>query len=189
MSKAIKAWHALAATALCAALSVSAAQADNKVTFRDALKPDGKERSKAEKIADGDACGASGAAHTINVTMPVFEKCMNAKGWVLDHYSGDPAVKVEGTLTSYTDTRGDADGHPRENAAFKADERACKAHHSGNIDKCLADSGWERILTQHGPVRRRPANNVPPPVPTWIDPETGLTCHNEGTIATICSNY
>ena len=52
-----------------------------RVTFRDVLKPNGHERSKAEKLADGDACGTSGPTHTVNVTMPVFEKCMQAKGW------------------------------------------------------------------------------------------------------------
>jgi hypothetical protein len=185
MPNAIKA--RAAAAFVCAALSISAAHANDRVTFRDVLKPNGHERSKAEKIADGDACGTSGPEHTVNVIMPVFEKCMQAKGWALDHYTADPAVHVHGTLTGYTDTKGDAEGHPRYDDEFHADERACKKHKSPDVEQCLKDSGWERIYTKHGPVAHR-APSQPQPEPTWIDPDTGLTCHNTG-IATVCSNY
>ena len=121
--------------------------------------------------------------------MPVFEKCMRVKGWVLDHYTPDPTVPVHGTVETYTDTRGDANGHPRDTPALHVDTRACKARGSGSIKHCLAGLGWQLIYTQHGPAPRQARHYAePPPEPTWIDPEPGLPCHNEG-IATICSNY
>ena len=188
MPNAITFSRAVAAAALCAAFSISAAQANPTVTFKD-LKPNGHARSKSEKLADGDACGASGPRHTINVTMPVFEKCMRAKGWVLDHYGPDRSKAVHGTLESYTNTKGDAQGHPRGTAALHAAERACKAHRSGSIKQCLAARGWQLIYTQHGPAPHRPVRYAHTQRPTtWIDPDTGLTCHSEG-IAQVCSNY
>jgi len=189
MSNAITIRRAVVAAALCGALSVVAAQANVKATFRDVLKPNGHERTKSEQLADGAACGTSGPAHTIETTMPAFEKCMRAKGWVLDHYGPDPSVPVQGTVHNYTDTRGDAEGHPRGDAALHADERACKARGAANLNRCLAESGWKLIYTQHGPAPRRPAPRVDTrPDPTWIDPDTGLRCHNTG-FATVCSNY
>jgi hypothetical protein len=168
--------------------SISAAQANAKVNFKD-LKPNGHARSKSEKLADGAACGASGPAHTLRVTLPVFEKCMRSKGWVLDRYTPDPAVPVHGKVEDYADTKGDARGHPRGNAALHADERACKTRRSGSVNECLAARGWKLMLTRHGPVAHRPVRHAHTARPsTWIDPDTGLTCHSEG-IAQVCSNY
>ena len=73
--------YTLAATLACAMLTLNAAEANDKVTFRDVLKPDGKARSAAQQIADGVACGTTGPTHTVPF-MPTFEKCMNGKGWV-----------------------------------------------------------------------------------------------------------
>jgi len=188
MSNGILIGRAVAAAAILMALSLGAARANDTVTFRD-LKPNGHARSKSEKLADGDVCGAKGPHHTIEVTMPVFEKCMRAKGWVLDHYSPDPSVRVYGTNEHYTDTKGDAEGHPRGTPALHADTRACKASGARNINKCLAERGWKLILTQHGPAPHRPTRYAHTQRErTWIDPETGLTCHSEG-IAQVCSNY
>ena len=188
MSNAMIIRRPLAAAAVLTALSVGAALANDTVTFRD-LKPNGHARSKSEKLADGDACGAKGPHHLIDVTMPVFEKCMRAKGWVLDHYSPDPSVPVHGTNEHYTDTKGDAEGHPRGTAALHADTRACKASGAASTKRCLAGRGWKLILTQHGPAPRRPTHYAHTErARTWIDPETGLTCHSEG-IAQVCSNY
>ena len=187
MSNAITIWSTIAAAAVGMTLSVGAAQANAKVTFRDVLKPNGHERSKAEKLADGDACGTVGPGHTLTTTLPVFEKCMRAKGWVFRHYTPDASVPVEGTVESYADTRGDAAGHPRGTHELHADERACRARGAANINKCLANRGWEIMARQHGPAPRHPVYEVPDPDPTWIDPETGLRCQNTG-IATVCSN-
>ena len=186
MSNAITIWRAIAAAAVGTALSIGAAQANAKVTFRDVLKPNGHERSKVEQRADGVACGTAGPTHELTTTLPVFEKCMRAKGWVLSHYTPDGSAPVGGTLTSYADTRGDAAGHPRGTHELHADTRGCKASGVVNINRCLADNGWRRMATQHGPAARRRVYQKPDP--TWIDPETGLTCHNTG-IATVCSNY
>src|SRR5262249_29634737 len=92
--------------------------------------------------------------HTLRVTLPVFEKCMRAKGWVLDHYAPDSSVPVHGTVESYTDTRGDARGHPRGTAALHADEQACKARGHGSLKHCLAGRGWQLMYAQHGPAQR-----------------------------------
>jgi hypothetical protein len=189
MAKAMTIGRAVAAAAVLTALSLSAAQANASVTFRDVLKPNGHARSKSEKLADGRACGTSGPTHTLRVTLPVFEKCMRAKGWVLDRYAPDPSVPVHGTVKSYTDTRGDAQGHPRGTGALHADERACKARGHGSVKQCLAGRGWQLMYVQHGPAAQRPTRYAHTPrVHTWIDPDTGLTCHNEG-IAEICSNF
>ena len=189
MRKSIAIRRAVAAAALCAAFSVTSAHANATVTFKD-LKPNGHARSKSEKLADGRACGTtSGPSHTLRVTLPVFEKCMRAKGWVLDHYAPDPAVPVHGKLEDYTDTKGDARGHPRGNAALHADDRACKARASGSMKQCLAARGWQLMATRHGPAPHRSVRHAHPPRErTWIDPDTGLTCHSEG-IAQVCSNY
>jgi hypothetical protein len=171
MSNAITIWRAIAVAAVG-----TAAQANAKVTFRDVLKPNGHERSKAEKLADGDACGTAGPAHELTTTLPVFEKCMRAKGWVLRHYTLDASVPVEGTVESCADTRGDAAGHPRGTHELHADTRACRASGAASINRCLADSGWRLMAKQRGPAARRPVYQEIDP--TWIDPETGLRCHN-----------
>lgn len=72
----------MAATVIFAALSLSAADANDIAYFRDVLKPGGHARSAAAKFADGRACGAT-ADHTIHTIMSVFQKCMSSRGWVL----------------------------------------------------------------------------------------------------------
>jgi len=188
MANATRIWRTIAAAAVGTALSIGAAQANAKVTFRDVLKPNGHARSKAEQRADGRACGTSGSHQELTTTLPVFEKCMKARGWALVRYTPDGTPPVGGTLTSYADTRGDAAGHPRGTRALHADTRACRARGVANINKCLANSGWRLMARQHGPAPRHPVYAVPDPDPTWIDPDTGDRCENTG-IATVCSNY
>src|SRR5262249_6850555 len=106
--------------------------------------------------------------------MPVFEKCMRAKGWVLDHYTADPSVPVHGTSEHYTDTRGDARGHPRGTAALHADERACERHGRGSAsNQCLAAHGWQLILTQHEPAPHRSAQRQWGWSPGWGTSSSG----------------
>jgi len=175
-----------AAAAICTALCVSAAHAD-KIIFKDVLRPNGQTRSEAAKTTDLMSCGMS-KNRAVKVVLPVFEKCMKAKGWALVRYTPDGTPPVGGTLTSYADTRGDAAGHPRGTRALHADTRACRARGVANINKCLANSGWRLMARQHGPAPRHPVYAVPDPDPTWIDPDTGDRCENTG-IATVCSNY
>ena len=158
--------RAVAAAVICAAVSAGAAQANDKVTFRDVLKPHGHTRSKSQQRADGRACGTVGPAQTLSTTLPAFEKCMGAKGWVLDHYTPDPSVRVRGTLEHYADTHGDANGHPRGTRALHADERACKARGHGNLKQCLAERGWRLMVVQHGPAPRVAARRQPS-WPAW----------------------
>ena len=122
----------LAAAAALTALSVCAAQANDTVTFRDVLKPHGHARSKSQVFADGEACGTSGPAHTLSTTMPVFQKCMRAKGWVLDHYAADRSVPVHGTEKHYTDTRRDIRAAPPPCMRTSAHARAVAAARRGS---------------------------------------------------------
>lgn len=152
MSNARAIRYTVAAAALCTALSAGAAHAATAV-FTDMLKPNGHVRSQAQKRADGLACGLGA------VIMPVLEKCMRGKGWAFDHFRPNPSERPrQGTLTSYTDTHGDANGHPRGTAALHADSRACKAGHRGEASKrfkqCLAAHGWQFMYAQRAPQRR-----------------------------------
>jgi hypothetical protein len=75
-------------------------------------------------------------------------------------------VRVRGTLEHYTDTRGDAQGHPRGTAALHADERACKTRGHGSLKQCLAGRGWQLTIVQHGPVPHVAARHQPS-WPAW----------------------
>jgi len=161
--------YTLAATLACAALTLNAAHANDQVTFRDVLKPGGKERTKAEKLADGDACGTTGPTHTIPF-MPTFEKCMNGKGYVLDHYSTNEKKPAPGgTTTHYVDIKGDGHEHGRGDAALQADTRACNATAKTDkaMDACLLDRGWKYTLTQYGPPLARRRVVASAPRPSW----------------------
>jgi hypothetical protein len=49
--------YILAATLACAVLTLNTAHANDTAVFRDVLKPGGKERSLAQKYADGYVAG------------------------------------------------------------------------------------------------------------------------------------
>ncbi|MEJ0077899.1 MAG: hypothetical protein WDO17_21170 [Alphaproteobacteria bacterium] len=143
----------LAAALVCVPLSVGAAHAAATAVFADVLG--GHPRSKAEKFADATTCGMS-ASHGIKVIMPVFTKCMREKGWAFQRYEADPAARPRrGTNVNFTDTRGDANAHPRGDAALQADSRACKADRRDSESKifkqCMAAHGWQFIYAQHAP--------------------------------------
>jgi hypothetical protein len=146
--------HSLAVAFACTVLVLNAAHANDGVAFRDALKPNGRERSVAQKFADGYACGATGPNRTVPF-MPAFEKCMNGKGWVLDHYTSNKIPAPGRTTDHYVDIKGDGHDHERGDAALQADTRACKAAAGKNIEACLADRGWKYTLTKFGPPVRR----------------------------------
>jgi hypothetical protein len=160
----------VAAALACAIFTLNAAHANDGVTFRDALNPDGKARSSAQKIADGVACGTIGRTHTIPF-MPTFEKCMNGKGWVLDHYTSNDVPAPGDRTTHYVDIRGDNRGIGRGNAALQADTRACRASRGPSIDACLAERGWKVMLTKYGaPLpRSRVASS---PAWSWSSPSS-----------------
>jgi hypothetical protein len=151
----------VAAAAVGTALCVGAAHASDTAVFRDILKPNGHTRAKSVKFADARACGLS-ADRGIRVIMPVFEKCLRAKGWVLDHYQPDPSARPRsGTVVAYTDTRGDANAHPRGDAALQAATGACKAssrdQQSAHFRQCMTANGWRYKYAQHAPRQNRPA--------------------------------
>jgi hypothetical protein len=134
---------------LASRTSFDAAQAYDAAVFRDVLNPNGKARSVAQEHADGYACGAAGPSRTVPF-MPTFEKCMNRKGWALDHYTSNDIPAPGGTTVHYVDIRGDGHGHERGDAALQADTRACNAGGKA-IGACLADHGWKYTLTKYGP--------------------------------------
>lgn len=158
-----------AATAIFAALTFNAAHANDIAYFRDVLKPNGHARNAAAKLADGLACGAS-ADHTIHTIIPVFQKCMSARGWVLDHYAPDGSP-VHGTTVNFTDVRGDGQRQPRSNASLQADTRACAAGgrdlESTSFKRCMAGRGWQFILTQYAPAPRYAAMPRRPTASQW----------------------
>jgi hypothetical protein len=156
----------LAATLACGVLTLNTAHADDGVTFRDVLKPGGKARSSAEKLADGDACGTTGPHHTISF-MPAFEKCMNGKGWVLDHYTSNEIPAAGDKTDHYVDIKGDGHDHERGNAALQADTRTCRATARKNVDACLADHGWKYMLTKYGPTLPHRRIVASAPQPSW----------------------
>jgi hypothetical protein len=156
----------LAATLACGALTLNAAHADDGATFRDVLKPGGKERSSAQKLADGDACGTTGPHHTIPF-MPTFEKCMNGRGYVLDHYTSNDVPAAGDRAEHYVDIKGDGHDHERGNAALQVDTRACRATGRRDINACLADRGWKYMLTKYGPPLPRRHAVASAPQPSW----------------------
>ena len=114
------------AAAILMALPLNAASASDIAYFKDVLKPGGHARSMAAKVADGQACGASG--NTVTVLMPAFQACMSSHGWALDHYGPDPASpRPRDTAVNFTDVKGDARHQPRGNAALQSDTQACDA--------------------------------------------------------------
>jgi len=170
-----------------AALSLTAAQADDIAYFRDQLRPNGHERDAAARYADGRACGAA-PDRTIGF-IPAFQKCMSAKGWVLDHYGPDPSTPVRGTLVNFVDIKGDGSGGARGNTALQSDSRACEAPRrdvgSAVFKQCMANSGWKYILTQYS------AAPQPAPEP-WLEwgttpitsaTDDDITRHNDAQAA------
>ena len=122
------------------------------------LKPNGQARSAREKFTDAAACGMS-AGHQIRVIMPVFEQCMEGKGWAFDRYQADPSSQPRnGTNVNFTDTRGDANSRPRGNAALQANSRACKAGYldeeSAPFKQGMAADGWQFMYAQYAPGSR-----------------------------------
>lgn len=178
----------VAAAALGTALLAGHAQANDKAHFTDVLKPDGHQRGKSEEMVDAQGCGAVGP--TIRTTLPVFEKCMRGKGWVLDSYQPDTTTRpVSGTLESYTDIRGDGTDHPRSDATLQADTRLCQARAGEKgFKQCMAGHGWKFLYAQQAPVQQHVApqhglgsgsdepapsdDSSPPSDPTPTGPDT-----------------
>jgi hypothetical protein len=172
----------VAAAALGASLFAGHAHADAKAHFTDVLKPHGHQRGRAEEIVDAQACGASRT--TINTILPVFQKCMWGKGWVLDRLEPDPESRPDrGTLSSYSDIRGDGTGHQRSDAALDSDTRLCEARvgddGSARFRQCMAGRGWKFLFAQHAPAQRREVpsyddapSSSPPSDPTPTGPDT-----------------
>ena len=131
----------VAALSACAILVAHAAHAETEI-FKDVLRPNGVERSQAQKFADGRACGST--ANDTFTNVPAFEKCMRAHGWVVDQVKAD-ATDVDGA--TYDDMRPLANGQPRGDAALHADGRKCDPSGHANvksprIKQCMLNHGW-----------------------------------------------
>src|SRR5262245_36153252 len=78
--------------------------------------------------------------------------------------------------------------HPRSDDALRIDGQFCdqRVGHDRNgvptsaaYKSCMASRGWRFQYTKRTPPRK-----------TWIDPETGLTCHDIlGGLGQACSNF
>jgi hypothetical protein len=97
------------------------------------------------------------------------------------------AIFLAGALGAHADADGwtpvTKQARSGGDAAMVAASDACEQQVGRNLNgvptspqfkRCMARHGWRYAYT-----RREP---------TWIDPDTGLTCHNTG-IATVCSNF
>ena len=177
----------VAAAALGTALLAGHAQANDTAHFTDLLKPDGHQRGRSEEMVDAQGCGAVGSE--IRVILPVFQKCMKGKGWVLDNYLPDYSTRPDsGTLSNYTDVRGDGTNHPRDDAALQSDTRRCQARGERGFKSCMAGRGWKFLYAQQAPVLQHVApqhgnaggsdgpawtdNESPPSDPTPTGPDT-----------------
>jgi hypothetical protein len=103
---------------------LTAASADTWV-FRDALRPNGHDRTKAAKLADGRKCGLS---HNTFKDGSPFEQCMLARGWTLDHIIPDPP-SVHARHSSHDN------GPPVDNSSN--DDWAARQRDQDNIQQML----------------------------------------------------
>lgn len=87
-------------------------------------------------------------------------------------------------------------GHARSEAVFQAALDACSEQTGGKrtfhdtpaYQKCMSGRGyrWKSLRVEREPVSRQPVAREN----TWIDPETGLTCHDIlGGLGSACSNF
>jgi hypothetical protein len=94
---------------------------------------------------------------------------------------------LAGTLAAQADVDGWTPVTKHARSAGDADMRAasdaCEAQVGRNLNGVSTSPQFKRCMARHGwryaYTRREP---------TWIDPDTGLRCHNAG-IATVCSNF
>jgi hypothetical protein len=77
----------------------------------------------------------------------------------------------------------DTTRHARGDDAVGADAAFCEQRVGPDLNgvptspqfkRCMQRRGWRFVQTKREH--------------TWVDPDTGLTCHNEG-IASVCSNF
>jgi hypothetical protein len=88
------------------------------------------------------------------------------------------------------------DGHKRSEPAFQADLDSCSRQTGGKrvyrdtpaFKQCMLGRGyrWESLRIEREPAPPQRAKREQ----TWIDPETGLTCHDIlGGLGSSCSNF
>jgi len=81
----------IAAATLCAATlaGANAALADVSV-YRDVLRPNGQERTQAQKDADFAACGYMKGTYVNDYWADRIDHCMRAHGWAIRSVRPDP---------------------------------------------------------------------------------------------------
>jgi hypothetical protein len=151
------------------------ASADETTVYRDIRKPNGQQRSMAEKQADFAACG-----HPVSVDnhdFPKFRACMRTHGWVIDHVIPDPSAGfVQNSYQRrgignyiYDDVRR-PHGSPRGNDEEHADAYVCDRGNNDNIgtppfDACMRSHGWR--LSKFIPTPPSPDDGSDGGVPDW----------------------
>lgn len=124
----------LAAALASLVVGVQGAGADTQV-FKDALRPNGVERSQDQKFADGRACGLS--ADKTFTDASAFQACMRQRGWVLDRVVKDPKP-------TWIDP-----------------QTGMECHNSGLSDVCVPPHGTVTYTNKHGyPCKRTGAVSV-----------------------------
>ncbi len=80
----------IATAILCAAVLAGAngALADTR-TYKDVLRPNGHERSTAQKFADYRTCGYRRGTRVNDYALVPIDGCMRAHGWALDRVVAD----------------------------------------------------------------------------------------------------
>src|ERR1700722_18767660 len=108
---------------------IGAASAETDV-FRDALRPDGHDRSMAAKIADGRKCGLT--RQNTYTDRAGFEVCMQASGWVLDHVVQDKPVVQD------------------KSARFIDSDTGLSCYNQGGASICEPPQGTVKYTDKHG---------------------------------------
>lgn len=161
-------------TLLLLAGTVAVAQADT-YTFKDILKPHGKARTVAEKLADGRKCGANKNDYFPARDTAQFTACMQTLGWALANIKHSPpsdeaaADPDDTTVVHFDDQHRKPDGRWRGKAVLQADTQRCSGYgaldyESHSFKRCMASVGWRYSSTHRA---TRPAyggdDETPPP--------------------------
>jgi hypothetical protein len=152
-------------------------------TFDDMRGTAKGQRGNAALHADARKCNPSGRA---DYESPKVKQCMLNRGWRLSFVVAKPNPTNEASASSASNPWADhnfwvdARKRGRGDAAARADANYCIGQTgpdyvgqetSPALKQCMLSRGWRFDHTERSP--------------TWIDPETGLSCRSAG-IAAIC---
>jgi hypothetical protein len=109
-------------------------------------------------------------------------------------FGATPGAQADTAIQTYHDQIR-PNGHARSDATYEAALDFCSQQTGGKrtfhdtpaFQKCMRGRGYRWLSLR---VERGPAPQQAPREETWIDPETGLTCHDIlGGFGSACSNF